>query len=237
MSEPLSNLFESILLDQIENSYKDNPRQFGFKKKSSCGHAVFCLKQAIKITKKNRQALYVCAIDASKAFDKVVRPILWQQLINNEIPTHTTLALIEYYESSLMMVSNNGMYSKIFKTTVGVRQGGVASPKLFSIYLDPILKKLAECEEGIKIGDIKLDILAYADDILIMNTTKKGLQKQLRIIEQIGTKLDIKFNPTKTVYMKFNNDEKDSVQTEPKLDGTTILKVDAMKYLGFDLDE
>ena len=181
--------------------------------------------------------MYVCAIDASKAFDKLFRPILWQQLINNEIPTHTTLALIEYYESSLMMVSNNGMYSKIFKTTVGVRQGGVASPKLFSIYLDPILKKLAECEEGIKIGDIKLDILAYADDILIMNTTKKGLQKQLRIIEQIGTKLDIKFNPTKTVYMKFNNDEKDSVQTEPKLDGTTILKVDAMKYLGFDLDE
>ncbi|RNA16439.1 RNA-directed DNA polymerase from mobile element jockey-like, partial [Brachionus plicatilis] len=189
VSEPLSNLFE----------------QFGFKKKSSCGHAVFCLKQAIKLTKKKRQAIYVCAIDASKAFDKVIRAILWQQLIKNKISVQVTLALIKYYESSLMMVSNHGLYSNIFKSTVGVRQGGVASPKLFSIYLEPILKKLAECDEGIKVGDIKLDILAYADDILLMNTTKNGLQKQLEIIEEIGMKMDIKFNPTKTVFMKFNN--------------------------------
>ncbi|RNA12931.1 hypothetical protein BpHYR1_016823, partial [Brachionus plicatilis] len=71
---------------------------------------------------------------------------------------------------------------------------------------------------------------------------KNGLQKQLEIIEEIGMKMDIKFNPTKTVFMKFNNDKnesngKDLLHTELKLDGTSILKVDEMKYLGFDIDE
>ena len=129
---------------------------------------MFCLKQAIKITK-NRQALYVCAIDATKIFGKVVRPIL-----NNKISAHNTLALIKYYESSLMMVSNHGMYSKVFRITIMVRQGGVASSKLFLVYLDSILKELTEFDEGIKIGDIKLDILAYANDILIEHDKKKS---------------------------------------------------------------
>ncbi|RNA11416.1 hypothetical protein BpHYR1_038011 [Brachionus plicatilis] len=47
---------------------KEHDKQFGFKQSSSCAHAVFILKQ---------RSLYVLAVDLTKAFDKVFRPLLW----------------------------------------------------------------------------------------------------------------------------------------------------------------
>jgi hypothetical protein len=45
--------------------------QFGFKSKSSCAHAIWCINEAIRITKKRDLKLFIISIDASKAFDKV----------------------------------------------------------------------------------------------------------------------------------------------------------------------
>ncbi|CAF1025691.1 unnamed protein product, partial [Brachionus calyciflorus] len=165
VSEPLANLFETVLLNRLNESFQESNKQFGFRSNYSCSHAVFCLKQALKVARNLKKRLYICAIDASKAFDKVVRAKLWLELIKKDIPPPIILAFIHYYDTSLMIVSNNGKYSKIFRTLVGVRQGGVASPKLFSIYINELIERLTECKEGLVISKIKLDTIVYADDI------------------------------------------------------------------------
>ncbi|CAF0820346.1 unnamed protein product [Brachionus calyciflorus] len=57
VSDSFANLFEAILLKEIEKEYKDHRKQFGFKENSSCGHAIFVLKQAIKISKSLKKRL------------------------------------------------------------------------------------------------------------------------------------------------------------------------------------
>jgi hypothetical protein len=59
-------------------------------------------------------------------------------------------------------------------------------------------------ELGVKIGKMCIDVLAYADDILIITHTKINMQLMLNRLSELGEELEIKFNPNKSVYMVFN---------------------------------
>jgi hypothetical protein len=191
-----------------------------------------------------KKRLYACAIDASKAFDKVNRLNLWVKLIKNNIKPAIIIATINYYNVSLMLVENDGEYSNIFITTIGVRQGGKVSPKLFSIYINELIKEVEKSKSGLEITDaLKIDIIVYADDIVLISTRKIELQQQLLIIEAYGTLNEISYNPTKTVFMIFNlnitrsssETKQDLWQEELSLNGAKITQVDSMKYLGVDI--
>jgi hypothetical protein len=95
ISDAIQNLYERLLLWEINGVHKEHSQQFGFKSNSSCSHAIFVVSQLANFTKQKWKRLYTCAVDASKAFDKVCRLILWLKLIkllNNSI----ALALIHY---------------------------------------------------------------------------------------------------------------------------------------------
>ena len=73
--------------------------------------------------------------------------------------------------------------------------GGVLSPLLFCIYIDNLLESLQEMELCVKIGKVSIDVLAYADDILIITHTKLNMQLMLNKLSELGEELEIKFNP------------------------------------------
>ena len=58
---------------------------------------------------------------------------------------------------------------------MGIRQGSVLAPILFSVYVNDILRDTA----GLRYGEI----IMYADDILIIARSVSGLQYILNIIE------------------------------------------------------
>ena len=45
-----------------------------------------------------------------------------------QVPLIYVIAIEKYYRKSVMMVELEGDFSKMFKTNLGVRQGGVLSP-------------------------------------------------------------------------------------------------------------
>ncbi|CAF0837264.1 unnamed protein product, partial [Brachionus calyciflorus] len=177
-----ANIYEVILLTDLEKQHIDNHKQFGLKSKSSCSHAIFSLKQSIAKSIWEKKLLYVAAIDASKAFDKVNRNYLWQKLIIKKVGSHTISALKYYYDCSMMIVRKDNEYSTPFKTTVGVKQGGVISPKFFSIYIEDLITGIEKFEHGVKFGSAKVDIVAYADGILLLSQTRAGLRDQLSFV-------------------------------------------------------
>ncbi len=113
---------------------------------------------------KNKNTL-VCAIDASKAFDKINRARLMHKLIGKLSMPYWRL-LYHYYESSKAYVLNNNETSELFKTTIGVKQAGPLSPKLFCIYVDDLIKDIQSSRLGCEISSHKISCLMYADDLL-----------------------------------------------------------------------
>ena len=94
--------------------------------------------------------------------------------------------------------------SSFFHTVNGVRQGGVLSPILFTLYIDVLLQRLQNCGAGCMVGCEYFGVLCYADDITLLSPTVLGLQKMLQICEQFGGEYNIKYNPKKTVCICFH---------------------------------
>ncbi len=246
ISNALPNLFETILLNHLNRDHVDSPNQFGFKPDSSCNHAGYVLKEAINVAKNKNKKLYVVAIDASKAFDKVCRLALWAKLIKLNINPAIIYSLIIYYNASYMFVLNDDEISSLFKTSVGVRQGGVISPKLFNIYIEDIVTKVnAMADDGVDFGGLLVKIILYADDILLLSHTKRGLRRLSKAVEEFGVINEIKFNSNKTYYMLFNKNAKvssivktsEKIQPDPVLNGEKITRTSELRYLGLELND
>ena len=69
-----------------------------------------------------------------------------------------------------------------FKVSRGVRQGGILSPILFTLYLD-LLIELARINVGCYWDDMFVGALAYADDIRLFAPTPSALRKLLVVCE------------------------------------------------------
>ena len=68
-----------------------------------------------------------------------------------------------------------GQASEDFKVNVGLRQGCVLSPLLFSLYINGIVKKLKEGKCGIEYGDEIVPCLLFADDTCLVASNAPDL--------------------------------------------------------------
>ncbi|RNA08223.1 RNA-directed DNA polymerase from mobile element jockey-like [Brachionus plicatilis] len=123
-----------------------------------------------------KRKVFGCAIDASKAFDKINRDILFRKLQDKVLP-QIWRCLRQYYQKSIAIVANENEISKMFKTTIVVKPSGPLSPKLFSIYTEDLIKKLEFKEIGSKIRGYFNGVVMYSDDILLLTHNLKELQQ------------------------------------------------------------
>ena len=76
--------------------------------------------------------------------------------------------MLKYWYSHLQCaVLWKGVLGNIFNITRGVRQGGVLSPFLFSIYMNELIRKLRS-GYGLYIGNVFTGCIMYADDIMLL---------------------------------------------------------------------
>lgn len=237
VSDILTNIFEKIILTRINTASKPTKKQFGFTKNASCSHGVFLLKETMNITKIRKKKLYATAIDASKAFDKVNRLLLWLILFK-KVGFLITYILMKYYDTSQAYVINKKEKSETFRTTIGVKQGGPLSPRLFSLYLEDLEDLVDKTKIGVVIGKILINLLLYADDIILISNTKKEMQILLNLVEKFGKDREIKFNPDKTNFISVNDNL--NLKTAKYINDTTAIRMNGeiieevyhMKYLG-----
>ena len=52
----------------------------------------------------------------------------------------------------------------------------------FNLYIYDLIEKINNLQEELNINGNIINILAYADDIVLLSGTKPGLQKQLEIL-------------------------------------------------------
>jgi len=230
LSDPLTIIFEKLIMHELNLYHKPFKEQFGFKKNSSCAHAIFTVRELALWKKRYGRQMIICALDASKAFDKMNRPIMFIQLKKILEPC-LVRSLINYYEDLKLVISNNGKFSNIFSTTYGVKQGGPASPRLFAIYMEPLSTMLQKSKIGIKVGKSLINHVLYADDTSIICESISDLNKLLEICTKFGLYFEVKFNPSKTQFMIFNKNKNDQ-SIKPFFDNLELEEVNSIKFLG-----
>ena len=119
------------------------------------------------------------------------------------------------YDGIKSRIIHNGCTSEYFPCNIGVRQGENMSPLLFSLYLNDLEQFLAsENITGLQsVTDVlekdlsvylKLFVLLYADDTVLLAETPDDLQHQLHCFELYCKTWKLKVNASKTKIVIFS---------------------------------
>jgi len=84
----------------------------------------------------------LCAIDLSKAFDKVNLHALFIKLMKRNVPVQLLDPLENMLFDCYSCVKWENIHSDFFTAMFGVRQGSVLAPFLFAVFLDELSDKL-----------------------------------------------------------------------------------------------
>ena len=165
---------------------------------------IFVLHGLIQHFINKNKKLYCAFIDFSKAFDFLVRDVIWYKLLKYGVREKMLDIIKSIYSNVKSRVKFENELSETFTCSLGVRQGESMSPFLFSMYLNDIEEHfILNGFEGIEIGMLKLFLLLYADDIVLLAETEQGLQKGLDLLEQYCDKWKLTVNINKTKIMVF----------------------------------
>jgi hypothetical protein len=141
--------------------------------------------------------------DASKAFDKVEYCNLFDLLLNRNIPPHIIRVLLNMYTGQQVHLLWNGVYSRPFPASNGVKQGTIISQILFCVYLDTLLLELQRTGLGCHIGQWFAATIAYADDVVLLAPTARAMRSMLSICDRFASDFNVTFNGNRSKCITF----------------------------------
>ena len=140
--------------------------------------------------------------------------------------------LFSLYKSGTATVSYLGCKSKMFGLKQGVRQGSILSPHMYNIYNEYLLEHIVNNNvNGTSLYGVYTGIIAYADDILLLSSTKSGLQNLINTCTMYSNDNFIKINTDKTEFLLSGNHQIENCFINLSDKKTTVQT--KLKHLGF----
>ena len=219
----------------IESDY----RQFGFKAAHSTALCTNVLKRSVDYYTSRDSHVFTCFVDFTKAFDRVNYWKLFSMLLDDRLNSHIVSLLAYWYSKQLVRVRWHATKSDYFSIGNGTRQGGIISPLLFARYVKGLLITLSNSRIGCNVAGCMINVLAYADDIVLCAPSWRGLQQLIDLLAiEIGN-IDMLCNIKKTVCMVFVPKERSKLisHTFPSFqyNGVLLSFVSEFKYLGHQI--
>ena len=97
ISPAISKVFEHCILHRYRDFFKTSDNQFGFKQGSSCAHAIYSLNCVVDYYVNYGSMINICALNLSKAFDKMSHYGLFIKLMERRIPDMLLYVIVEFY--------------------------------------------------------------------------------------------------------------------------------------------
>ena len=192
----------------VENENWLGEIQGGFREDRATTDNIYIVNQIIEMTRKKKEKLYIAFIDLRKAFDRVWRKGMWKKLKALGIDGKFINIVKNLYQNTKKKVKTIHGYTEWVEYDIGVKQGCVLSPLLFSIYMMDMGKRLEELGIGYSIENEILPGIFFADDIVIMAKTKEELMKQIEVIEEYNKKWKLETNMEKSKILIIGGNDK-----------------------------
>ena len=170
--------------------------------------------------------------DLEKAYDTTWKYGILKDLSDMGLRGHLPLFISQFLSDRYFKVRVGSTFSDSFEQEMGVPQGSILSPTLFSVKINSLANTLTT---GVK-GSL------YVDDFLIcyrakhMNNIERQLQLCLNKIEKWAAVNGFKFSTSKTVGMHFCNKRKLHLDPQLSFYGQPVKIVKETRFLGLIFD-
>ncbi len=175
------------------------------------------------------------SIDQEKAFDRVEHSYLWDVLKAFGFKKVFIDKLRVLYCDVESLLKVNGDLCAPFRVSRGIRQGCALSGMLYSLAIEPLLRKFRVELKGVNIPNCEnaFKLSAYADDIVILIKEQRDVNKMTEILSEFTTVSSAKVNWKKSEAILFGK----WPNGQPVLPVELKWSKDGFKYLGVYLGD
>jgi hypothetical protein len=230
----IAKIFTGVMLGRLntwaENNNTINEFQAAFRKNYSTNDNIFNLTSIIKLKLEAKQGKVYCFfVDYQAAFDSIPREALIYKLSCLGLSSKFLNILKTLYSNVNVAIWGNEGTSDIFGTNIGLKQGCLLSPVLFSLYLNDLEQNLTG---GLRIAGIRVKVLAFADDVVLIAENPRSLQDMINQLEKYNDRWNLTLNLNKSKVMVFKKRGKLSLNEKWNYKGNEIEIANEYKYLG-----
>lgn len=185
-----------IFANRLQSFHRFDCRQRAFCRADGTAENLLVVKTVLDNARREKSELHMASIDLSKAFDSVAHGSVLEAINDLGCPGPFVQYMTKIYgnASTILQYDSSVMRTEVKK---GVLQGDPLSPALFNYVMDRALAALSN-NLGYSLGNKKLNCVAYADDIILLNGSKAGLQLNLLELVNALRKLGLKVNTQKS---------------------------------------
>ena len=231
------SIFKDRLADHMQTSRCIGSWQCGFRQDYRIDDHIFVMTQIIEISRKLNIGCYAAFLDIKKAYDSVDRDLLYRLLLEDGVDSGWVDLLKEIYSDCRIRIRVGKAESLTYQVVKGLRQGCPASPILFLYYIERVARCVFSSGLGWRFGEgeqsLRIPILMFADDIVLLATTQWELRDLLDIAGQATSALKLSFNPRKSAVLIFHGA---AIETDVLIQGQLLPIAKEYKYLGICLN-
>jgi hypothetical protein len=231
----ISKLLSGVLADRLQAwagvHSAISPAQKGCYPGEGCFEHVHVLKTLRDFASPSKP-VHLGFLDLADAFTSVPHDLILDTLRARGIDARFIQMVQSLYSSSSTCVSNSAGEQAQVHIHSGVRQGCPASPILFALAIEPLLRTQFVPGSGAKAGEEEVHVLAYADDLVVVASSPEALQLKLDSLVERATKLGLRFNPSKCASLSWGRPSPPSSFLVDGIPIKAILDSDFYRYLG-----
>lgn len=233
-SKIVEKIVSQQLIDHLNTHNILYKHQFGFRKGHSTVHALLHFLHKHEELIRNNKKFSCIFIDLCKAFDTTNHSIILKKLEILGVKGNELRWFTNYLKNRKQRVKNGNSVSEFLDILLGVPQGSILGPLLFSIYINDFPQIM------------ELFAILFADDTTIVidddnneNLTLNANEKLKNASEWFYNN-ELTLNASKTRVIHFNNKETPALV----IDNTPIVNIHSknineptFKFLGFNINE
>lgn len=188
--------FHKILAKRLSSHRIFDNRQRGFIAADGCAENISILSALIFDARSNRRQVHVVTLDVKKAFDTVSHRGVCRVLAGCGLPTGMVEYIRSLYESATLRIEVDRAFSDEIHPGRGVRQGDPLSPLIFNLVMNDVLAAVPN-QVGYVMGTMNINALAFADDLIVVGSTREGAQLALGRVGEALARYGLELSPAK----------------------------------------
>ncbi|KAG6929039.1 hypothetical protein G0U57_006544, partial [Chelydra serpentina] len=213
-----------------------SPAQKGFMPSEGCYEHNFLLQTVTQTTRRARKPCAIAWLDLANAFGSIPHHHIFDTLQEFGMPESFLRLIRELYEGcSTTIRSVEGETAEI-PIRSGVKQGCPLSPIVFNLAMEPLLRAISDGADGFDLHGERVNVLAYADDLVLIADDPERLQGMLDTIGRAADWTGLRFNAKKCASLHVDGNTRDSVlTTEFLVQGESVVPLaegQAYQHLG-----